>query len=403
VLLNAGRALALLARHRVDAVVATGPENVTYASDLDTLTHHVQRLFRAAVVLPARPWHPVLVFPVVDLTYAYHRPSWIGDLRTYGQHNVVTSAEVGSVDLPEPADRNLDRLLRRSDRPSGFVQALAGAVRDLGLATARLAVEWAGLSEDDRSALGAALPGAELVDGAGLWREIRLVKTDDELARLRRAVAANEAGFRAALGLAGPGATERALERAYRRAVSEQDASPMYWDSGVGSGSYAFRPSSDRPAVPGDLVRVDASCVVDRYWSDLGRSSCVGDPSAKAADYHGALLQGVRAAIMAAGPGVRPSALRAVVIERVRTAGIPHYRRTHVGHGIGLEFYEPPSLVADADTPLEVGTVLNVEAPYYEIGFGGLQVEETIRITPDGCDQLSALPCPPLGAPAFAS
>jgi Xaa-Pro aminopeptidase len=75
----------------------------------------------------------------------------------------------------------------------------------------------------------------------------------------------------------------------------------------------------------------------------------------------------------------------------VREAGIPHFRRHHAGHGIGIEPYEPPFLTETSEEILEEGMVLNVETPYYEMGFGGVQLEDTIVITNDGYRPLTKL------------
>jgi len=60
-----------------------------------------------------------------------------------------------------------------------------------------------------------------------------------------------------------------------------------------------------------------------------------------------------------------------------------------VGHGIGLNVYDPPILRAGNDTELLPGMVLNVEPPYYEVGFGGLQVEDLIVITETGAEMVT--------------
>jgi Xaa-Pro aminopeptidase len=84
----------------------------------------------------------------------------------------------------------------------------------------------------------------------------------------------------------------------------------------------------------------------------------------------------------------------------VRREGIPDYRRRNVGHGIGLELYEAPLLVPDDEdddtagcanhaTTLEPGMVINVELPYFELGVGGLQIEETVVVTQEGCKLLT--------------
>ena len=68
----------------------------------------------------------------------------------------------------------------------------------------------------------------------------------------------------------------------------------------------------------------------------------------------------------------------------VRDHGLPEYRRHHVGHGIGLEPYEPPTLAPGDDTDLEPGMLLRVEAPYYLVGWGGMNLMETVLVIRGG-------------------
>ena len=72
------------------------------------------------------------------------------------------------------------------------------------------------------------------------------------------------------------------------------------------------------------------------------------------------------------------------VVAAVRASGLAEYRRHHVGHAIGLEPYEPPLLAPGDDTDLEAGMVLRVEAPYYMIGWGGLNLMETVLVMRKG-------------------
>ena len=83
------------------------------------------------------------------------------------------------------------------------------------------------------------------------------------------------------------------------------------------------------------------------------------------------------------------NAIFVTAVEATRKAGIAHYRRHHVGHGIGLDVYDMPILNETTSTPLEAGMVLEVETPYYELGFGGLQVEDTILVTDHGHERLT--------------
>ena len=78
-----------------------------------------------------------------------------------------------------------------------------------------------------------------------------------------------------------------------------------------------------------------------------------------------------------------------VAVRATRAAGIPHYQRHHVGHGIGLEPYDPPTIAPGGDTVLEPGMVFCVETPYYEHGWGGVQVEDAVEITAAGARLLT--------------
>jgi Xaa-Pro aminopeptidase len=73
----------------------------------------------------------------------------------------------------------------------------------------------------------------------------------------------------------------------------------------------------------------------------------------------------------------------------IREHGLPHYQRNHVGHGIGLEPYDPPTINAAGQTVLEPGMVFCVETPYYEHGWGGIQVEDAVEITAGGVRRLT--------------
>ena len=69
-------------------------------------------------------------------------------------------------------------------------------------------------------------------------------------------------------------------------------------------------------------------------------------------------------------PGVIAKDIFAAAVARVQAEGIPTYRRQHVGHGIGVEYYDLPVLTPNADTPLEAGMTFEVETPYYRLGVG---------------------------------
>jgi Xaa-Pro aminopeptidase len=137
------------------------------------------------------------------------------------------------------------------------------------------------------------------------------------------------------------------------------------------------------------MVRFDLGCVVDGYRSDISRTAVLGAPDAKLARYYAAILAGERAAIAAMKPGVLASHVFDVAVRVTREAGLGHYERHHVGHGIGLEPYDPPTINAAANVALEPGMVFCVETPYPPPPSPPLQVEDTVVITETGARMLT--------------
>jgi Xaa-Pro dipeptidase len=136
-------------------------------------------------------------------------------------------------------------------------------------------------------------------------------------------------------------------------------------------------------------VRFDLGCLWGPYRSDISRTAVLGTPSDKQARYYAAILAGERAAIAAMKPGVPVSQLFDIAVRVTRENGMPHYQRHHVGHGIGLEPYDPPTINATTNTALEAGMVFCVETPYYEHCWGGVQVEDAVEVTPTGARSLT--------------
>jgi Xaa-Pro aminopeptidase len=162
-----------------------------------------------------------------------------------------------------------------------------------------------------------------------------------------------------------------------------------------GNGSTGFVRGREEHATlrKGGVVRFDVGCNLEGYFSDIARNYSLGQPAAgrRSIDYYNAILAAETAAIDAMRPGVPASEVFHAAIRGARESGIPHYQRNHVGHGVGLEMYDIPLLGPNDNTPLEAGMVFEVETPYYELGFPGLQVEDTVVLREHGAEILCQL------------
>jgi Xaa-Pro aminopeptidase len=228
-----------------------------------------------------------------------------------------------------------------------------------------------------------------------ILRHVRAVKTQEEVGRLKRAAEVAERAIEATVDALGAGVTQRELACAFRTSIVACGARVRMDNVSLGrSSAFGNANVPEDVLTQGCVVRFDVGAVVDAYESDLSRCFGFGALDRKAEHYYAALLAGQQAALDAIRPGVPAKALFEVAVDTVRTEGIPHYERTHVGHGIGVsgDGYDAPLLSPSDATTLERGMVLCVETPYYELGFGGLQVEDMVVVTDAGFEFLTRLP-----------
>jgi Xaa-Pro dipeptidase len=388
-LLNQDRARQRMEQDGLAALVATAPENVTYTSGYWAMSQWIRRGPQAYALYPA-PGHgePCIVASTSALDLVADQDPWVKDVRRYGFFVVETDPEAAL----EPRDRRLRELAQGPD-DGDAVGALVRALRDRGLEGARIAVDEIGIWPPYLEKLRQALPTTTIVGGWEVFRQIRAVKTPEEVERLRGAARIAERSIAAALAVAREGATEREMAIAFNETTVREGALPVL--GCIGTGPRTAMPNcqpTDRALARGDLIRFDVGGRFRHYRADIARNAVLGEASAKARRYHRALCAGLERAWEVMRPGARTADVYHAVMETVKREGLPHYRRNHVGHGIGLDGYDVPNLTPESKEVLEEGMVLCVETPYYELGFAGLQVEDTVRVTRDGVESLMSTP-----------
>jgi Xaa-Pro aminopeptidase len=236
------------------------------------------------------------------------------------------------------------------------------------------------------------LPDATFMRSFALFERVRSVKTPGEIGILRNAARATEHAIDAALAIANEGVTEREMLREFNACLARHDAAPVVGCIGFGNRSALSNVQpSDRALKRGDLIRFDVGGRYRNYRSDMSRGAVLGKPSRKVANYYAAVEKGVLRAYDILKPGLKVADLFTEVVDTVRREGIPHFKRSHVGHGIGVDGYDPPNIAGGTDSVFEENMVVCVETPYYELGFAGLQVEDMVCVTKDGAESLMTL------------
>ncbi|MCK6371824.1 MAG: M24 family metallopeptidase [Gammaproteobacteria bacterium] len=406
-LLNRSRAAEILERENLDGLIAARPVNSYYLSDywgaFNTPVGYDGSYF---AVLPYREDAPPgLVVPALEIRrlettggswmpalYAYSAPDSAdhgGGARARLADGTPRGAdyqgwpvrEGGSLQPLEQRWVDITGRLGQAMSPDAR-WALARAVKAAGLERGRLAV-------DDTRVHGwlahCGLTRAQCLYSPEIFNEIRMVKTEAEIGLLRQAARINEAALLAAAQATREGARWLDIENVYMQALARLGGRGVYLMCGLGE-------------LPAGAIRrhepvfFDALGQYRHYHGDFGRCVVVGEPTAEHRHRHQALCKGWEVAQEIIRPGIRYSEISRRVRDVVRAAGIPDFRDPVV-HGLGLEHTDDPKPACvqpqtKPDQVLRENMVINVDMPHTEIGWGSVHMEDTVRITADGCERL---------------
>jgi Xaa-Pro dipeptidase len=240
------------------------------------------------------------------------------------------------------------------------------------------------------AALAAALQGARLLDGTQAFSSLRVVKSDEELARIRRAIACTEEVFEHAFASLRPGVRDRDVSELISRDFEE-----------AGFQGYAlvqFGPLSALPhgspegaqLASESAVLIDGGCRVDGYWSDITRTRWFGSaPPAEFVHVVDVVREAQQAAIARARAGVEAQevdrAARAVITRAGYGASFTH----RLGHGLGMDGHEPIYMVEGNRAPLVPGCVFTAEPGIYLPGRFGVRIEDDVLCGGDGASVLT--------------
>jgi Xaa-Pro aminopeptidase len=229
-----------------------------------------------------------------------------------------------------------------------------------------------------------------------LTRPLRLVKSAAEIERLREAARLTDAAFEHVLDgplRAGVREVEVALE--LERFVRQNGGDGMAFDVIVAGGLRSAMPhgvASDRTIERGDLVTLDFGAKLDGYHADMTRSVAVGPVAPPLRGWFDAVLEAQVAAVAAIRPGLAGVAADKLARDSLATAGLAERFVHSLGHGVGLQIHEGPSLSSRSTDVLAAGMVVTVEPGVYEPGVGGLRIEDLVLVTDDGHELLSHSP-----------
>ena len=237
-----------------------------------------------------------------------------------------------------------------------------------------------------------ALKGVKLKNKGELAWELRKVKDETELRHMRRAAEQTSEGMKAAFETIRPGVREYDVAAEIEYTMRGLGSWGVAFDTTVASGvrsAYPHGGCTDRKIRKGDLVVLDIGAKYQNYRSDLTRTVTVGKPSPKQAKIHELVREAQDRAFQRVRAGVEACDVDAVARGLIEKEGYGQYFVHSLGHGVGLDIHEPPTLRPGRKDMLKVGNVVTVEPGIYIVDFGGVRIEDTVLVLKGGAEKLT--------------
>ena len=407
-LLNKERALQKMEEFNLDVIIASFPENVSYLSDFQSHLPYMYRFLNVETfaLFPRRAdIAPALIVSKSDVAWAARYPSWMPEVYTFG--NDVSIVNPGGV--LSQGEAKYKKILDDHDKHGPTPgETIVKALRQKGLDKGRIGLDEKGLYPATREQILKGLPQATLLDAFELFRVIRMVKTEEELERIKTVGLLNERAAQSVLHRLAEGISEDELTQHFLECIAKEGAVFEFWNTASGTQSSMtimsyghHHPASGYRLKKGDVFRYDGGSIYNKYHSDAGGCAVLGTPTPRQEMAYRAIEAGMERAMELLKPGAIPSKLFEETAVAVEKAGLKDYTKWihFCGHGIGIEardypiFSKPmkatsPFLPGTYDLPVEEGAVISIEVPYGELGLGGFQVEYTLLVKKDGCEML---------------
>ncbi len=319
---------------------------------------------------PTRPWYmvvplrgkPIVIIP--DIGAATMARTWLDDIRTWPS--------------PAPQDDGVSLL-------SLTLKEVAGATGRIGLPMGRETHLRMPLA--DFEAIRTARHGAEFVDATPIIRALRLVKSEPEITKIAYICDIVSGAFEVLPNLLAIGDTELEAFRKFKIEILRRGADDVpYLVGGAGPGGYddIISPPSNRALEEGDLFILDTGSVFDGYFCDFDRNFAFGSASNATRCAYDVLYQATEAGLQAAHPGATAADVFNNMWRVLEAGSASGSAVGRLGHGLGMQLTEWPSLTWFDQTVLQPGMVLTLE-PGLSIASGQMMVhEENIVIREHG-------------------
>ncbi|MCP3027426.1 Xaa-Pro peptidase family protein [Halobacillus sp. A5] len=348
-----------LRENNIEAAFINSPENVFYLTGFLTDPH--ERLL-GLLVFPEVD--PIVVLPAMEE----------GQIKSAGWSYEV----IGYADHEDPWEKVKEKL-RRND---------LAEVRTAG-------IEKQVLSYGRSEALLQLFEGPDVIDIESELNEMRLVKDEQEVKIMREAAELADEGIEAGINALAEGVTEMEVLAEIEYQLKKKGVSQMSFSTMVLFGEKSGQPHGnpgDRKLNRGDLVLFDLGVVWKGYTSDITRTFAFQSITEEKRSIYDKVHEALQASLAISKPGSRIGDLDQTAREVIDEAGYGELFPHRIGHGLGINVHEFPSMSHLNDGILKEGMTFTIEPGIYDPTVGGVRIEEDVLITKHGCETLTKTP-----------
>jgi Xaa-Pro aminopeptidase len=236
---------------------------------------------------------------------------------------------------------------------------------------------------------------AEMVPLSGVIEMLRMIKTKEEIEKIKTAAKIADSAFTRILDFIRPGVTELEVANELEFYMRKLGATSSAYDIIVASGQRSALPhgvASTKLIETGDMVTLDFGAYYQGYRSDMTRTIAVGEPRAELKEIYNIVFEALSNALAAIKPGITGQEADAFTRDYITEKGYGEQYGHGSGHGIGLDIHEEPFMSPKCDIFLKPGMIVTVEPGIYIPALGGVRIEDDILITEYGNNIITKSP-----------
>jgi len=238
------------------------------------------------------------------------------------------------------------------------------------------------------------LKGISLKPSDGIISSLRIVKTEEEISVLKKSLEVAEDSLKKVLNIIKPGITEKELKIELEYLMMKSNAERAAFDTIIASGENSAVPhhhTGDRKLRKNDMIIIDFGAVIKGYHSDITRTVFIGRPDKTFKKRYSAVRAALEKSIQSVRENIQCCQVDKIARRELKKYNLDKFFTHSLGHGVGLEIHEQPSINPKIKERLKKNYVVTIEPGIYIPNWGGIRIEDMVVVKESSAYVLNSL------------